>query len=124
MTVTLRDAVAPEEPVAVMVMVLNPVRSGIDAVQLDVPEPTPDCPKLFDHAMDAAPAAVPAKVIDAALVETAVEAGEVMASVTDPVGWVGEGVVWRVTVTDCETRVDRLSVAVTVIVLAPLFRGI
>jgi hypothetical protein len=133
-TVTLCDAVAPEGPVAVIVMVLKPVSSGMVTLQVDVPDAAPDWPKLLDQATDEAPVAVPVKVIDEALVETEVAEGDEMVRVVEPllgvvgdVGDVGEvgggGALSRVAVTDCETCVESASTAVTVMVLLPTFNG-
>ena len=64
---------------------LNPTSSGMVALHCDVPEAVPDCPKLFDHVTDATlPPAVPVKTIEVADVETDVDPGDVMASVSDP----------------------------------------
>lgn len=90
-TVTLRVTVLPDALAAVMVIALNPVSSGMPALQFDVPSATPDCPKPFDQATEATgPVVVPLKVIEAAEVDTDVDPGEVIASMIGPLpGWVG-----------------------------------
>lgn len=82
---TLRDAVFPDESVALIVTVLNPVSSGMVTLHWDVPVAVPDCPKPFDQVTDATlPVAVPLNKIDEADVETEVDEGDVMVSAIDP----------------------------------------
>lgn len=130
-TTTLRVAGTPEGPVAVMVMVLKPTRSGTLTLHWAVPIAVPDWPKLFDQITDATlPVVVPENVIDALLVDTEVPAGEAMVRTgalppeDGPEEGPGDDVdgAWRVTVTDWETCVE-LSVAVTVMVLRPVISG-
>lgn len=66
-----------------MVTEFAPTSSGIGAVQLVVPLAVPDCPVLVAQVTAVTPRlslAVPAKLIEDAVVETEVDAGDVMVS--------------------------------------------
>jgi hypothetical protein len=111
-----------------MVTVLLPTRSGTLADQFEVPEATPDEPKLVAQATNFRPPAslaMPVMVTDAELVDRLPVEGEVTVSVGGVVsGDPGGGVEMdcRVMVTERDTRLVPVD-AVTVIVFDPITSG-
>jgi hypothetical protein len=123
----LRQPMLPAASDAFMVIAFDPVSRGTTADQFVVPAAAPEPPNPVAHETVCTPMlseAVPAMVIDDAVVktvevegETIVNAGAVMSG--DPGGGAGEV---RVTATVFDTRLDP-EAAVTVMVLAPTNSG-